>query len=810
MYAGILLCSVGVLMQEILLTRIFSFTIWYHLAYVTISTALLGFGAAGSVLSAFPELLRGNPGRLAARCAAASGIALLTSMWVLGRAPLSPDRMLTEPGFFFLGLFGYYAVVLVPFLLAGVAVATPLSAHPAQVNRLYAADLFGAALGCGAAVAALSFLDGAGALVVCAAVLIGAGAFYALPNAGALVYAALALGVLLGTPFASRVFQFIPTETKALGFSLRQPGTKMFFTQWSPVNRVDLYGDAHPMGFWSVVGLSHNYRGTFPSTLSIQYDGHNGSNVYRVEGPDSLALLDRHILRTPYVLRESPQVLVIGVGGGIDVQNALRRGAKSVTGVELQPITVKLHNGLLAAWTGGLFQRPEVHLVAGEGRHYVRSHSDVYDIVQITAVDTFSAQTTGAYVLAESYLYTVEAFEDYLAHLSDEGVLSIVMGDALYRDPTLASPLATRLVMIAKRALELRGASDTSAYLALVGQPMPSIFPVDESPIQGGIVEDLLVKRTPFTAEEVGRIRAFADENGFVVVLAPGVPSDAPVAQLVRASPAEFPRLLGRQPFVLDPVTDERPFFYHVLPWSALLSDEHLLWYVPGSSTGQIMLVIMLVQALVLGCALILLPLLRGARGQLSRRMTRGFLLYFLCLGIGFLLIEISFVQKYVLLLGYPTYSLSVTICSLLVFASLGSALSRLRWARPRTFLLHLMGLTVGLVALEVATLPVIRDSFLASSLATRIGVTCALQIPLGIALGMYFPLGVELLGQYERRLVPWAWGINGVASVVSSVLAVILGMTIGFSGVALVAAATYVVGTTALLSVLPRDLEFR
>ncbi|HYB12277.1 MAG TPA: hypothetical protein VEG67_02330 [Myxococcota bacterium] len=808
MYAGILLCSLGVLMQEVLLTRIFSFTIWYHLAYVTISTALLGFGAAGSLLSAFPGLLRRDPRTLVARCAALSGIALVASLFVLGRMPLSPDRLLSEPGAFFLGLLGYYGAVLVPFLFAGIAVATPLSVYPSQVHRLYAADLFGAALGCGAAVAALTWLDGAGAVAVCAALLIGAGAAYSLPRRTAFLYGALACAVLVCAPFAHRVLQFVPTETKALGLSMRQPGTTMLFTKWSPVNRVDLYRDAHPLAsFWSFVGLSHNYRGTLPPTLSIQYDGHNGSNVYPVQGPDSLAILDQHILRTPYLLHDAPRVLVIGVGGGIDVLNALRRGAKSVTGVELQPITVQLHQGPLAAFTGGSFQRPEVHLVAGEGRHYVRSHPDVYDIVQITAVDTFSAQTTGAYVLAESYLYTVEAFQDYLAHLSEDGVVSVVLGDTLYRDPDLTSPLATRLVMVARRALELRGVANPSAYLALVGQRMPSPFATPDTPIQGGVVGDLLVKRTPFTADEVKRLREFAAENAFLLVFAPGVESYAPVARLVRASAQELPQLLKRQPFVLDPVTDERPFFYHVLPWSALLSGEHMLWFFPGSSTGQLMLVIMLIQALVLGGALILLPLLRGAKSQLSGRATSGFLVYFLSLGIGFLLIEISFVQKYVLLLGYPTYSLSVTISSLLVFASLGSALSHWGWARPRAFLVRLLALTVGLVVLEVAVLPWVREVFLASRLGTRILVTCALQLPLGLALGMYFPIGAELLGQHERRLVPWAWGVNGVASVVSSVLAVILGMTIGFSGVALVAAATYTVGTLALIAVLPRDV---
>jgi hypothetical protein len=276
----------------------------------------------------------------------------------------------------------------------------------------------------------------------------------------------------------------------------------------------------------------------------------------------------------------------------------------------------------------------------------------------------------------------------------------------------------------------------------------------------------------------------------------------------VGASGEDLERILDEQVFAVAPVTDDKPFFYHVLRWGSLLSGERTVWFFPGSTIGQLMLLIMLGQALLLGCALILLPLLRGPRVKLSRRETSRFLLYFLSLGLGFMLIEISFVQKYVLVLGYPTYSLSVTIFSLLVSAALGSFLSRRGWGAPRAFLGALVVATVGLVGIEILVLSVIREQILAAPLAVRLLITVLLQFPLGLALGMYFPTGVEFLRQRDPRLVPWAWAVNGVASVVSSVLAVILGMAIGFAGVALLAAGVYVVGTFALLSVLPGASE--
>jgi hypothetical protein len=212
----------------------------------------------------------------------------------------------------------------------------------------------------------------------------------------------------------------------------------------------------------------------------------------------------------------------------------------------------------------------------------------------------------------------------------------------------------------------------------------------------------------------------------------------------------------------------------------------------------------MLGQALAAGVALVALPLVLRRRGAgLGGREAAGYLAYFSALGVGFLLVEISFVQKYVLLLGYPTYSLSVTLASLLVFAAAGAAASRRLRARPRGFLLALLAATALLVLAENACLPWVRERLLAAPLAARVAATAALQLPLGFALGMYFPTGIECLRRRAPALVPWAWAANGVASVASSVLAVLLAMAIGFSGVAVVAVAVYAAGVLALVAAL-------
>jgi hypothetical protein len=777
-----------VLLTEVLLTRIFSFTVWYHLAYLTIGAALLGFGAAGTWLALHPRALARDPAGLASRAAAAAALALVAAAALVGPRPIDPQRLLAEPFGFGLGLLGYYAAVVAPFFLAGIAVAAPISAWPERVGPLYAADLVGAGIGCAAAVAALDRLGAEGGLCLAAAALAAGGAAYALPGRRALAPAALAAALVAAAPFAARVLEFRPAPSKALAEAFDLP-RGILESRWSAVNRVDLHRHAKAeAGFWSGVGVGRGYRGAHPRALSLQYDGHNGSDVLEVRGPDSLAFLDHHLLRTPYLLVDAPRVLVIGLGGGIDVLNALRRGAERVTAAELQPITLELHRGRLAGWTAGQLLRPEVELHAAEGRHFVRSHSALYDLIQITATDTFSAQSTGAYVLAESYLYTVEAFQDYLARLAPDGVLSVVLGDHYFDAPELPMPLATRLALTAREALVRSGVREPERHLLVAAQFLAS---------------NLLVKRSPFTPEEVERVAGFLSEQGFDLPLAPGRAGYPPFAAIVRSEGAERERRLAEHPFSVEPLGDDRPFFFHVLRWRSLFGGAEALWYSPGSATGMWVLVLMLAQSLAIGAALVAAPLRRRGGLGIGRLEAMGHLAYFLSLGVGFLLLEISFVQKYALLLGYPTYSLSVTLASLLVFAGAGAAASRRLRASLRPFLIALLAATALLVAAEQAALPALRERLLAAPLAARIAATAALQLPLGFALGMYFPTGIAVLRERAPALVPWAWAANGVASVASSVLAVLLAMSIGFSGVAAMAVAVYAAGVAGLLAAL-------
>jgi hypothetical protein len=323
------------------------------------------------------------------------------------------------------------------------------------------------------------------------------------------------------------------------------------------------------------------------------------------------------------------------------------------------------------------------------------------------------------------------------------------------------------------------------------------------------LMGSVLVKREPFSADDIARVRAFAEDAGFEMLYAPDGSLDGPFSVALGPDEAARRRLLADAWFRIDAVHDDAPFFYNVGRWRnmapTVAGERDFFSLGPtaaGSFIGQLMLLLMLVQSVLLGVALIVVPLLRGAREGLRVPGVLSYLAYFLALGVGFMFIEISFVQSFVLFLGSPTRALSITIFALLLFSSLGSLASRLWEAQPERGLRVLAALVVVLVVAYVLGLRRVFDATLHLGFPARVAIALAAQMPLGLTLGMFMPLGVACIARVHPRLVPWAWGINGVGSVAGTTLAVIIAMSFGFSRVAMLAAALYAAGTALLLRV--------
>jgi hypothetical protein len=781
LYGGIFAIAFATLLFELSLIRILSFTIWYHFAYVAISTALLGFGASGTLLAVWPSIGAADPRRALARASLATALCGAAAGVFVANVPLHPMRLAEDRGQLAL-LVAYLIVVTVPFFFSGITIALALREAAEKVDRLYFWDLLGAGLACGVVVPLMNRLTPPGALTLaCAAAAVAAFRF---AGSRGLRIAAAAVGLLLlfAAPFADRL-PYVAAESKHSAFFQRDYGARPVYSHWSGLFRTDLF--AFPEGGGPRRDWGYSRVAPDPEQRPwghITHDGTAGTHIYD-RGAGDLAFLDDHVLSTPYrVANPEPNVLVIGVGGGIDIHSAARHGARHITGVELDPVTVELIRDQRDDLARGLLQRDDITLVSGEGRHFVNRSQDRYDVIQITGADTLAATSSGAYVLAENYLYTVEAFDGYLDHLAPGGVLSIANGHVNSEEPRAAG----RMVSVARHALENRGIDAPGRHIAVIHSR--------------NLIASVLVKNEPFSKAQLATLAAEARRLGFDPLLL-GEVGHPVFLGLANARGNALQELFDSLAFEVDPVSDDRPFFFRFWRWGDLL-DQPELGPVHTTALGQLVLAFLLISLSALGALFVLLPLAVFRRRGLTEigGATLGILGYFLALGLGFMLFEISLLQRFVVYLGYPTYSLSVVMFSLLTFLGFGSLLSR-RWVGRETRVLPAAVGAIGVLAFfYMRGLPILQEATLGSPLALRVLLTVAVLAPLGLTLGAFFPLGIRRAEALHEDLVPWAWAINGCASVTGTVLAVVLAMNMGFERVWLTSLAIYALGAAALL----------
>jgi hypothetical protein len=811
-FIGVSLVAMAILCLEVILTRIFSFSIWYHFAYLTISMALLGFGSSGAVLAAYPRIIEQGKYRLLVVVSLLSGVFIVAALLVFSGHPLQPVWVVSAPLKFCVALLIYYVGITLPFFFAGMAIATALSLFSEQVSYLYFWDLGGAAVGSLLSLLLINWLGAPGGVLLCAALMLCAACFFARQ-----ISKGLSLVVLLGCfvmlciiPFVKDAIDVVPCDQKAVANLYRQPEKfKSLFSRWNAIGRVDVYTNLDKTEWscwWCKFGISDAYTGPFPDVHTIQYDGHNGSNIYHFSGdPAELGFLDHHILKTPYLLLEKPKVLILGVGGGVDVFNAFNSGASSITAVELQPIAVKLLKGQFAEWTGNIFNRyKHINLIAGEGRNFIDKDREKYDHIQITHADTFIAVNTGVYVLMESYLYTTDAISAYFDHLTDNGLICIIMGDMIAKDRgNQYQPLNSRLAVEYLEVLKAHGIQSPERHIAVLGKWYPN----------GTVATSPLLKKSPFTEADMVTLRSFAREIDAFLIFDPLVEKapDSFMESIIRAREEERKTLIAGAPYNIAPCTDSNPFFFHFIKWKNFIDVFNLKQFAFFTPVfGQAILLLLFIQSVVLACIFIILPLLTSKRTKAPLGKSLGYLLYFLSIGVGFMFIEISFIQKFVLFLGYPAYAFAITIFSLLLFSGLGSYWTGTLQKKAEDTIRSIFLVLAPLLLLYTWFLPHLFDYFIGESLSVKIIITILMQVPLGFVLGMFFPLGIKVVSRVDARMVPWAWGVNGMSSVVCTIAAIMLAMSFGFTVVSYLALILYGAGTGSLLLAVRRSQQQR
>ena len=772
---AIALLSGSIIMFELALIRIFSFILWHHFAFMVISVALLGFGVSGVVLYLWPRL--GEPTHQ--RASLYSGLFALTGpacVIAMVHVPLDFTE-LVEDSRQLIYLLVDYAILVVPFTFAGLGVAVLLKGYAAEVGRVYGCDLLGAALGCFAVVAGTSWLGMEGMVSMAAAAAAAAAALLSLPTRGGGPKRATwgwgivgLLATMLALP-ASDLWRVPAGKGKSLEKALRTstyPDSHHTFSHWNALFRTDVVENSFHTS-WTV-----NPAAPLPPPRQHQIviDGDASTPLVHLEAPTaaSLSFLDYTISSLgPQVFRPE-KVLVIGSGGGVDVQTALYHGARQVDAVEINADIARLVTTRYGPWLGHLFEREEVTLHIAEGRSFVRHTTDAFDLIQLSLVDTWAASAAGALSLVESYLYTVEAFEDYLTHLSEDGVLTV---SRWLRAP----PRETlRLVTVATAALERLGVERPEDHIVVC--------------TLGGNVGNVLVKRTPFVAGELAAVRRVASARGFDVAYAPDTEGDDTFfsSYLRSQRQADF---LAAYPFDVRPVVDDRPFFFQFSRWRDALSQ--LSGERAPILTGKLILIAVLLQGLVFSLALLVAPMVlvrrasHGPSGVALRAVA-----YFVVIGIAFMLFEITLMQRFTLYLGHPVYGVALVLAVLLLGAGAGSLTSSrtapLGRAPERAFLL-----IVALGVVYALALPWVFAASLGAPLIARCVIGVVLTFPMGFALGVPFPAAMTRLeGAAGARLVAWGWAANACGSVLGPLLAMMLAIDLGYLQVTLVAAALY------------------
>jgi hypothetical protein len=770
--AGIAATSAALLMTELALTRIFSVTMFYHFAFLAISIALFGLSASG----VFVYLMRR---RLAARDSAellSRGALLHGATTLVALACLVSIRVeLSDSTEDRIRMVAIYLLGAAPFFTGGAVISLAFARLTERINLLYGADLLGAALGCLALVPLMNLL-GASGVVLSAAALSGAAALCFAAGALRKRVAALALALLVVPGAAelagARLFDVVYMK----GFEHE----KVLFSKWNSFSRVAVYDRSHPD--WS---LSPKFTGKPGASLYMDIDASASTPI--MQGGGDHAYLRAELTAFAYHLAERPggfSALVIGPGGGRDVLSALAFGARRVEGVEINPIIVRdVMLERFRDYSGGLYADPRVAIHVEDGRSFVRRTPQRFDVIQASLVDTWAATAAGAYTLTENSLYTVEAFDEYLEHLTDRGLLSITrwVFDGL------------RLVSLAQAACERRGL-DPRQHLALV---------------QHKTVMTFILKRSAFSPEDVRRLSRAADELGFTVLYAPGAPAprleDPPAMRRAGTRLADYrelilaperERFLAAYRFDVSATSDDRPFFFHY----ARLRDQLEAAFRPSLSFGgglSALLTLFMVSA-TLVLLFIVVPLFVG--GERPRRGWGGWLAYFAALGAGFMLLEVAVLQRFVLLLGHPVYSLTVTLFSLLLGTGLGSFLSR-RVPQDAVRRVTLYALLAAALVGAAAALALARavDFAIPWPLAARIAAAAALLVPVGVLLGIGLPGGMRLLDRARPELVAWGWGMNGAFSVIGATAAIFIAMNWGFSLTLLAGALTYLLAAGVL-----------
>jgi hypothetical protein len=773
--------SAAIIAFQLALMQILSITQWYHFAYMVISVAMLGFGFSGSVLAVARRWFLDRAEFMLPVLMIASGLSM---------AVVLPVTQLLAGGFDLYLLFVdgsqvwllaiTYLLYLIPFSLGALAIGLLFMKHVSQIGTVYFANLIGSGAGSAIAVALLWLffpdqLPGVIALLPIAGGLIAATRTY---RTVTIALAVVAGGVAVF--FLLRPAELSPSEYKSISRTLNLPEAAVEIERASPHGLVQVVSSE---ALRHAPGLSLAYRGEIPVRKAVFNNGEWYGQLVAWTRADTVHMMDYSTDALPYMTGPRERVLVLNAGTGVAVSHALTHGAAHVVAVEPNVPVVSLLMNEYAAETDSLYRHPAVRVRTMEPRTYLKLSPGGYDLINLPTLDAFGG-TAGLYAMQEQYILTHEAFREMWGRLSPDGMIGITS----WMDYPVRNPLKALATLV--ELLESEGVDPASVADHLVG-------------IRSWGTVSFYVKRSPFSQREIESIREFCRRMYFDPVVLPDIEAEERTryndvedrsffgyVDEILASDRET--LYADYDFHLRPATDDRPWFSQFLRWRSLphLRDLFGDQAVPFLEVGYPIVAVTFIQIFFAAVVLIILPLFRlGFRGA-GRGWTVA---YFSGLGLGFMFIEIVLIQRFILYLGHPIYSVAAVIAALLISSGIGSYVSSRFTVRKRTLRIA-AAVVAGAALVYIPLLPAFLERTIGLPLAVKGLLSFIIIAPPAFAMGMPFPLGLKYISMRNEALVPWAWGINGCMSVLSTALATIIAVELGFTTVMLCAVAAYTV----------------
>jgi len=773
---AVALVSLSSLLLELALTRLFSVVLFYHFAFFAISVALLGLGSGGVFAHIRQEwLARFDMRTLGTWLCLLNSIFILCSVEVVLHTPVS----LEVTGRNFGKLTIIYLAAAVPFFLTGLLFSVLFARSSHHISQLYGADLAGGATACLAVVPLLNFIGAPNGLLLASACMAVAAALWA--DQIKLRRAAYTLAAIFVLLMAANYSGKIIDVIYAKGV-FRDPKW-IEYARWNAISRIEV---STQLGGRYVV-IDADATTAIMNVDPARWEQNASATPMYTGLPETSGFNWKKSLMSAApsvanVLRPRGDYAIIGPGGGVDVMRAVANGSPSVTGIEINPtIANNVMRGRYAGYSFHLYDQPQVHIHVQDGRSYIRSSRDKYDVVQMTLVDTWASTAAGAFALSENNLYTIEAFREYFDHLKPDGMIAITRWE--FKQPREA----LRVVSQGIEALHQVGVADPRRHFVLIAD--------------GGLNEDgrpvlVLAKKTPFTAAEYAAVATHVRENPNLFWLNPiseyaGLqplpPAAAAFRDLIESNdPVGFARNYA---YNVSPVSDSAPFFFFTLKTRHVIENilagtgRGMDWRI---NLGVVVLGMLLIISIVAVLAFLILPLALHRHRQHAPKTGIVALLYFIAVGFGFILVEISLIQRFVLFLGHPTYALTVVVFLLLLSSGAGSVAARSRISTGGK-ILPLLGLISSIIVIDVALLPWLLSAAIGLPFAIKLLVSAIVLAPLGFLMGMPFPTGLRLV-----KTVEWAWALNAAASVLGSVMAMIIAIHFGLTITLLCAAAAY------------------